>query len=199
MQLASFISKLQVESLQISQERQTVLLPLIKYSKRILKEDRAILLNFVCTHNSRRSQLSQIWAQTAADFFGIRCLCFSSGVEITAFNKRAMEALESVGFGIQSSEGTNPKVLVSNNYRQICCYSKLINDEINPKSDFAAVMTCSHADENCPVVLGMEQRIALNYEDPGAYDGTTLEQLKYLERSEQIAAEMFFVFSQLAS
>jgi arsenate reductase len=59
-----------------------------------------IRLNFICTHNSRRSQLSQVWAQTAAAYYGIDATCYSGGVEVTAFNERAVAALQRDGFKV---------------------------------------------------------------------------------------------------
>jgi protein-tyrosine phosphatase/arsenate reductase len=58
-------------------------------------------------------------------------------------------------------------------------------------------MTCSDADENCPFIPGVELRIGSTYEDPKAYDGTDLQNEKYIERSLQIARECLYVFSKL--
>lgn len=181
----------------IPEERKERLKLLFQYIKLKREKNEAILLNFVCTHNSRRSQLAQIWAQTAADYYGIDCKTFSSGVEVTSFNARAVNAIETVGFKTIKGKGENPVYTIDNGFQSMSCFSKLIDDKTNPQSNFAAIMTCSHADENCPVVLGMEKRIALNYEDPGVYDGTALEEKMYLERSEQIAREMFYLFSKI--
>ena len=117
---------------------------------------------------------------------------------MTAFNNRAIKALENVGFKVQIGKGDNPKVQLDNGFRSMNCFSKLIDNQINPKSNFAAIMTCSHADENCPIGNGMEKRMALNYEDPGKFDGTDLEAKMYLERSEQIAIELFYLFKKLS-
>jgi arsenate reductase len=199
MELNTYIQELIAKSESISENRISRLGPLLEYLKAKQKDKKEIHLNFVCTHNSRRSQLSQIWAQTAADYYNINCKCYSSGVEVTAFNYRAINALKKVGFLIDMEEKENPICLVKNhlNDKSLNCFSKLLDDEVNPKKDFAAVMTCSHADENCPVVFGMEVRIPLNYEDPGKFDGTPTEEKMYLERSEQIATEMFYLFSKI--
>ena len=58
-------------------------------------------------------------------------------------------------------------------------------------------MTCSHADENCPLIPGAEKKISLMYEDPKLFDRTILEKEKYRERSLQIATEMKYVFSKI--
>lgn len=188
-----------VRNLTISQERLDVLEPLIQYVQDKWTEGNPITLNFICTHNSRRSQFSQIWAQTAAIFFGIPAKCFSGGVEITAFNERAVSSLQRSGFQIESAQSENPKyqVFYSESEEPIIAFSKLFDDPINRAEQFAAVMTCSHADENCPFIPGSEKRIAVRYEDPKAFDHTNEEAARYDERSLQIASEMFHVFSKI--
>lgn len=199
MELTSYIENLLLGLDSITDERKKQLEPLLKYLKLKKGNQEMIHLNFVCTHNSRRSQLSQVWGQTAADYFKINCKTYSSGVEVTAFNERAVKALAKVGFKITHSNGENPIYELDNGISDKLsrCFSKLIDHSDNPKEKFAAVMTCSHADENCPVIFGMEERIALNYEDPGKFDGTAMEEAKYEERSEQIAKEMFYLFQNL--
>jgi arsenate reductase (thioredoxin) len=183
----------------ISQERLEVLQPLIQYVQHKWTQGDPITLNFICTHNSRRSQFSQIWAQTAALFYGITAKCISGGVEITAFNERAVSSLQRSGFILRSTQSENPKyqVFYSESEEPIMAFSKLFDDPTNCFEQFAAVMTCSHADENCPVIPGSEKRIALHYEDPKAFDDTYEEAAQYDETSLQIASEMFHVFSEI--
>ena len=76
-------------------------------------------------------------------------------------------------------------------------FSKLYDDASNPDADFAAVMTCSEADKNCPYIPGAESRIQLLYDDPKEFDGTAEETEKYDERASQIAAELFYFFAQI--
>ncbi len=158
-----------------------------------------VLLNFICTHNSRRSQFSQVWAQVAANYFDVKAACFSGGVEETAFNERAVTSLQRFGFKIAQAGEENPKYSVqwNNNSQPFVMFSKMYDDVINPSSGFAAIMTCSHADENCPFVAGCEKRIPIRYEDPKNYDDTPLESAFYDYRSFEIATEMFYVFSKI--
>ncbi|WP_051260819.1 low molecular weight phosphatase family protein [Algoriphagus marincola] len=196
--LIEFIQKAQ--KLPISAERKAVLEVLISYIQSKLDQGQNVNLNFICTHNSRRSQFSQIWAQTAADLHGILANCYSGGVEVTAFNERAVSSLKRSGFRISYKEnGSNPiySVFYSDESDPITAFSKVFNDPANDALHFAAVMTCDHADENCPFIPGTEQRIPVRYEDPKAFDNTELEAEKYDERSMQIASEMLFVFSQV--
>jgi len=187
-------------NLTISEERKQVLKVLIDYIQSKVDRDEEVNLNFICTHNSRRSQFSQIWAKTAADLYGIPANCYSGGVEVTAFNGRAVSSLKRSGFQISSKEnGNNPiySVLHSTDSEPIMAFSKVYDDPINKASRFAAVMTCDHADENCPFIPGTEKRIPVRYEDPKAFDDTDLEEEKYDERSLQIASEMLHVFSHI--
>ena len=186
-------------ALYISEERKSVLHPLIEYIKSKREKGQPIRLNFICTHNSRRSQFSQIWAQTAADYFEIPAFCYSGGVEVTACNERTIRSLERSGFIISKHGHSNPIyfILQDLDTRPIIIFSKLYDDIINPHGIFATIMTCSHADENCPFIPGAEERIPIRYEDPKEFDDTVMESEKYDERSKQIASEMFFVFSRV--
>ena len=76
-------------------------------------------------------------------------------------------------------------------------FSKVFDAEFNPKSGFAAILTCSQADEGCPFIAGAEKRFPIRYDDPKLYDNTDLQSEKYSERSMEIATEMKYVFSQL--
>lgn len=184
---------------EISEERIQVLAPLIDYIKQKRAQKESINLNFICTHNSRRSQFSQVWAHTAAIYHGLSINAFSGGVEVTAFNPRAVDALRKSGFKIAHKKGDNPHYLVSlgEDEKPALAFSKLFDNPVNQAERFAAVMTCSDADENCPFVPGTEQRISVNYEDPKAFDDSPQEAEMYLERSKQIASEMLYVFSQV--
>jgi len=177
--------------------RKVVLEEVAAYVREKLASGQTPCLNFICTHNSRRSQFSQIWAQTAAAYFGIEVDCFSGGVELTAFNERAVASLIRSGFTIEQEGVNNPKYRVSfaANSPSIVAYSKLIDETPSP---FAAVMTCADADENCPFIPAAEKRIPLRYEDPKAFDDTPQEAEKYDERSLQIASEMCFIFQNVA-
>lgn len=188
-----------IRQLPIAEDRKPVLQQLIDYIQQKVDQGLPVNLNFICTHNSRRSQFSQIWAQTAADLLGIKVQSYSGGVEVTAFNERAVASITRFGFEIAKEGNENPqyRIFHSAENKAIISFSKLFNDAKNPTSNFAAVMTCSDADENCPFIPGAEARIPLRYEDPKAFDNTAQEAEKYDERSRQIAAELFYVFSQI--
>jgi arsenate reductase (thioredoxin) len=185
----------------ISDERKEILQPLISYIQSKKDQNETIRLNFICTHNSRRSHLSQIWAATMAYHFGVKdVFCYSGGTEATAMFPKVAETLAKQGFEvIKLSENINPVYAIkyADDEQAIICFSKVYNDNFNPKSHFGAVVTCNSADENCPVVFGAEQRFPIKYNDPKAFDGTDLMDAKYAERSLEIAEEMFYVFGSL--
>ncbi|KQO21304.1 protein tyrosine phosphatase [Flavobacterium sp. Leaf82] len=185
----------------ISNDRKKTLQPLIDFIQLKFNQEQEIRLNLICTHNSRRSHLAQVWAQTAAYYYKIKNVsCYSGGTEATALFPKVAEVLLESGFEIQKlSEGDNPiyAIKFSENETPIIVFSKTYDADFNPKSEFAAIMTCSQADGGCPFIAGAEKRIAITYDDPKAFDGTSEQTEKYQERSLQIAAEMFYVFSQI--
>lgn len=187
----------------ISEERKSILQPLIEFIQQKVTENQEIRLNFICTHNSRRSHLSQIWAQSMANYFNIKnVFSYSGGTEATALFPMVAETLQNSGFQIKAiSEGNNPiySVKYAENEHPIICFSKKLDDDFNPKSEFAAILTCNSANEACPTVFGAEIRIPITFEDPKAFDNTPQQAEKYQERSLQIATEMFYVFSKINS
>ena len=189
------------KNISVSDERKAVLKPLADYIQNKVDSNQEIRLNFICTHNSRRSHLSQIWAQTMAFHFNIKnVFCYSGGTEATAMFPKVAETLTNQGFEIQKiSDTENPVYAVKfdENQHPIICFSKTYFDEFNPKTNFSAIMTCNNADEGCPMVFGADSRFPIKYDDPKAFDGTELMNEKYAERSLQIASEMYYVFSQI--
>jgi arsenate reductase (thioredoxin) len=187
----------------ISEERKKVLAPLVQFIQSKTNSGLAIRLNFICTHNSRRSHLSQVWAQTAAAYYNIKnVFCYSGGTEATALFPKVAETLTNSGFEIKViSEGVNPiyAIKYNTNDHPIIGFSKNYEDNFNPQSEFAAILTCSQADGGCPFIAGAEKRIPITFEDPKAFDNTPLQTEKYQERSLQIATELLYVFSQIKS
>lgn len=185
----------------ISEGRKELLHQLIDFVQKKVNKKEAVNLNFICTHNSRRSHLSQIWAQVAAANYTIpNVFCYSGGTEATAMFPMVGETLKNQGLVIKTiAETNNPiyAVQYSDNTHPIICFSKTFDYSFNPKSGFAAIMTCSSADKGCPFIAGAEKRIPLTFEDPKAFDNTPQQSEKYLERSIQIATEMFYVFSKI--
>ena len=184
----------------IPESRRAVLDSLISYIRGKIKKNEAIALNFICTHNSRRSHLSQVWAQALAYYSGIKNItCYSGGTEATALFPVAAETLKDMGFQIIFlSEGKNPVygIKYAANALPVIGFSKTFDADFNPKSNFAAIMTCSSADKGCPIVVGADGRFPITFEDPKAFDDSPLQKEKYRERSLQIATELFYVMQE---
>ncbi|MDX2247147.1 MAG: protein-tyrosine-phosphatase [Bacteroidia bacterium] len=195
--LLKYIEEAQKDFVSIPEDRKNELQRLAGYIRSRLETNSPANLIFICTHNSRRSHLSHIWAATAASFYEVadNIFTFSGGTETTAFNPRAVAAVERAGFQVENPGGDNPHYLIrfSEKYPPIECFSKKYDDSPNPQENFAAVMTCSHADENCPFIPGAEFRQSVAYDDPKEADGTDEETALYDERCLQIATEMFYL------
>lgn len=185
---------------EIPSDRKIILEKISEYIRNNISVEKPVRLIYVCTHNSRRSHMGQVWAAVAANYFNIKGIrTFSGGTEATAFHPNAIKALNDAGFQIQSSgQTTNPVYKVSFGVGDVVeCFSKLYSHEINPKEGFAAIMTCSDAEDNCPFIPGCDLRIGTTYHDPKAFDQTILQDEKYTERSNQIAMECLYVFSKV--
>ena len=196
-ELLKYCAGLPTEFAQISEERKKELIEIGNYviEQRVARK-RCDLL-FICTSNSRRSHMAQVWAYTASLYYGVdSVLTFSGGTEATSVHPNTVSALRRAGFSVETSQaGDNPNYFVAagNTLGQWAIYSKKYNHTMNPKSNFCAVMVCSEADKSCPSVDGADLRIALSYEDPKYYDNTPSQNQKYDERCRQIAREQFFM------
>jgi arsenate reductase (thioredoxin) len=186
---------------QIPQERKFILQRIATYIQEKYDKSEPIKLVFICTHNSRRSHFGQIAAALAADFYCIdRVEVYSGGTEATAFHPNAINALLNLGFTINSEDENmkNPRWNVHfGANKSTVCFSKTYDDKFNPQENFASIMTCSDAEQNCPFVSGSEFRIATTYIDPKKTDGTPLQNVTYQERFLQITTEMLYVFSRV--
>jgi arsenate reductase len=198
-EIQGFISQLKPEA--IADERKRVLQPLVDFIQTKVDRREAVRINFICTHNSRRSHLSQIWAQVAAAYFEILDVyCYSGGTEETALFPKVAETLANQGFTVFKIAESNNSIYAIKyeaNALPIIGFSKKYDNPFNPSSAFAAVMTCSQADEGCPYIAGAEKRIPIAFEDPKLSDNTPEQNRVYAERSRQIATEMFYVFSKI--
>ncbi len=200
--LTSKVDALSKRADDIPSSRRELLSVLVLEIRQRLAATHPIQLNFICTHNSRRSQLGQVWAAVAARVHDVpRVVTYSGGTEATAFNPRAVAAIERAGFAIEKGTGPNENnplyfVRYSSAVEPARCFSKVFDDSENPKDDFVAVMTCGEADQNCPVILGAK-RIPLLYDDPKIADDTDEETTRYDERSDQIGTELLWIFREV--
>ncbi len=197
--VASFMQSLTAEFPLIPDDRKVILRNIASYVLKKHEEAGEVHLVFICTHNSRRSHFGQVWAAVAADYFDLKNIhTYSGGTEATAFHPNAIESLRRAGLEVlKTSQESNPvyEVWYNKERSPLMCFSKVYNDPSNPQHHFAAIMTCSDAEENCPFIPGVELRIGTTYEDPKIADGSPQQDQIYDERCRQIAREMSFVFS----
>lgn len=197
--LKKYVDSLVPKIDEVPAERKQSLDKLAKFVRSKVDAGKTAKLTFICTHNSRRSHMGQLWAAVAAAHYGIGNVeTYSGGTEATAFNPRAVAAMKRAGFAIESPGGDNPhyQVTFAKDAPKQECFSKKFDDAANPSEEFAAVMTCTQADKSCPVVKGAALRVAVPYEDPKVADDTPGEAAKYDERAQQIATEMLYLFSR---
>lgn len=202
-QLAMTIERLLADTNAVPQYRQTELNALAQWTAETLHRQGRVDLIFICTHNSRRSHLAQVWAQVGSSVMGLSGIqTFSGGTEATACNPRTVEAMRRAGFEVTEADTThgttNPTYHVSTGLSSMFCFSKKYGDEANPKEGFAAVMTCSSADRSCPLVYGAEARFSTPYVDPKVSDGTLEEAATYDARLDQIGTEMLYLMGRVA-
>ncbi|MEJ5104353.1 arsenate-mycothiol transferase ArsC [Chryseobacterium sp. MYb328] len=186
---------------EIGKDRKATLAPLVDFVQKRLEEQKEITINFICTHNSRRSHLSQIWAQVASVYHDVpNVTCYSGGTEETAMFPKIAETLKEQGLLIMKiSDTENPVYAIKfdEDRHPVIGFSKRYDSPFNPAYGFAAIMTCSQADGGCPFIAGAEKRIPITFDDPKISDDTPEQAEVYSKRSLQIAAEMFYVFSQI--
>jgi len=185
----------------IDPQRKAALDVLTAYIQEKKDVGQAIKLHFICTHNSRRSHLSQVWAQALAQYYKIpSLLSYSGGTQATALFPMAANTLAQQGFKVLAiSEGDNPIYVIdyATDSPPIIGFSKTFDHPFNPNENFAAILTCAAAQEDCPFITGAEERIPITYEDPKSADGTPEQVQTYADRSLQIAAELKYVFSNI--
>ncbi len=199
-ELARYLNDRVKEFVAIPSDRKADLAKVADYVRKQLAKPEPARLTFICTHNSRRSHLSQIWAQVAAEYYGLDGVeTYSGGTEATAFNPRAVAAMQRCGLKIVADDpkATNPRYSVYHSDSAVpqVCFSKAYSDPPNPSERYCAVMTCSQADDACPLVMGCDLRMPIRYEDPKVADDTEFEAQRYDERSAQICAEMLYMMS----
>ena len=202
--IKTFLDAREDEFDDIPQQRRKELSKLAAYVGEQHKSADVVQLTFICTHNSRRSHLAQIWSKVAADYCGLTNVeSFSGGTEATAMNPRVVDSLRRAGLRVEADDPSsgNPKYQVqySNQARPLVCFSKVYDQPPNPTTKYCAVMTCSSADDACPIVPGCELRLPIRYEDPKIADGTPEESSLYDERSRQICREMLYAMRQVAN
>lgn len=202
-QVSSLTSSLREQYDKIDFDRKVELIDLSEIITQEIHFNKAVHLNFICTHNSRRSQLAQIWMKTAALHFGIdNVFTYSGGTEATAFNHRMVTALQGEGFEIEKLDETkNPKYKLELSEEEMhnIFYSKVYDDPANPQSGYLAIMVCDAANEACPLVTGSKEKHSLTYTDPKSFDDSPKESEMYTQKVHEIGREMLFLMENTAA
>lgn len=185
----------------ISEERFDLLMQIADTIVDEYEERERVNVNFICTHNSRRSQFSQVWAFFAIEYFELdNIFAYSGGTEVTAFHRNTVKSLQKVGFefNVVDFSHQNPRYIISFNGTQksVLGFSKTFDNSEN-KFPYLAITTCDSADENCPFIPDAIHRFHLPYIDPKKVDGTETQNETYLATSKQIAGELFTIFEDV--
>lgn len=179
-------------------ERRAVLEEIANYLIGGQQLDNTGKIIFIETDQKSRSILIHAWATAASYYYGIENVeIHSGGISASAISQNAITALENAGFIIYKIQGgSNPEfeIKYSYNIKPLVLKSIKYNDKSNPGANFGSIIVCSNADINLPVVKGNNFRTSLYYFDPSAYDGNADASDLYLEKSKEIAAEMFYLF-----
>lgn len=191
-----------LKDLYINEDRKQQLRTIANFIISEIQLSKQVNLNYICTHNSRRSQLSNVWSSYAANYYNIDIIdSFSGGTAVTSFYRNTVKTLQQVGFIFKLSEFSHHNPVYSIEYenckKPIKAFSKLYNDDFNA-IPFIAITTCTDADENCPFISEAIQRFHLPFNDPKNFDNTLYAQEKYLETNKQIAGEIHFMFKNIA-
>lgn len=206
--LNELVDQLEQEYEKIGAQRLAMLDDLAAHVSKTLKTRREIQLAFICTHNSRRSQMAQIWAHAAAWINGIPGVAsLSGGTEVTRFHPSARMAMHTLGFSFTRVDGNGDHesgppnehwrtAVDASGFEPLFCYSKHYEQVLHSERPFTAIMTCSHADKHCPVIPGAEARFAMYFDDPGEFDGTDNERAAYLKTAVEIGREILYVFKK---
>ena len=185
----------------LSKKRESLLIEIADTIAEAYLDRQKIKINFICTHNSRRSQLAQVWAFFAINYFQLsNIFSLSGGTEVTKFHRNAVKVLQYAGFefDLDNFSHQNPKYLVSFKgcKTPLRVFSKIFEDPIN-EFPYIAITTCNNAHESCPFIPDAIHRLHLPYSDPKIFDNTHKTREKYLETSNLIAGEIYFIFEEI--
>lgn len=180
------------------EDRKELLLQIAEAIAKEYTKNEVVNLNFICTHNSRRSQISQVWAFLAANYYKLNINSFSGGTEVTSFHRNTVKTLQKAGFNFQLEDFShqNPKynISYSDSRNSLLGFSKLYDDVVN-KEPFIAITTCNNADENCPFIASASHLYHLPFVDPKSADGSSHQEAAYQAVNEKIATEVGFIFT----
>tara|TARA_B100001079_G_scaffold142196_1_gene121790 strand:+ start:344 stop:916 length:573 start_codon:yes stop_codon:yes gene_type:complete len=145
---------------------------------------------FLCTHNSRRSQLCQVWGSILSKIYNIDLKFNSAGTEKTEVHKTIFYCFSNVGIEIKDS-----KIFYGD--LSLSLHSKVLEEIQSDK--FISIMTCSDAEKSCPSDSRSIRNISMIYQDPKIFDDTEKEREEYSKTSKLIAEELNYIIKNLVN
>ncbi|TNE80711.1 MAG: protein-tyrosine-phosphatase [Bacteroidetes bacterium] len=165
-------------------------------------EKEAKAMNFICTHNARRSVISQSLAAALAHQYGFSEMQFySGGAESTFIHPNSLALLQKIGFEVKEVKAGNNPVNTAgfaSDAQPLQLFSKTF-DDASSSEPYVAILVCSKGDAACPFIPDAKARILIPFEDPGAYDGTEQAAEAYLATAKLILNELHYFFQLLPS
>ncbi len=200
MKISKFNTQIQKKIENIAPERKSILHNIARKIITTFYGDGQCNVLFVCTHNSRRSQASQLLFNHFIQSCHLEIKAFSAGTEATCFNQSMIHAASYFGFDLTTDkESLNPIYELQNQPYQdsMQYFSKVVDHKINPKKSTVAIMVCNDADKNCPIISSANYRLPLPFQDPKSSDGKQHEAATYQASFVEIGAEMLYLVNYL--
>lgn len=190
--VTSLFTKILPDVSQIKESRLKILDHIARQLVNVIQQDDEANVVFVCTHNSRRSQIAQVCLQLFLQELNIKNIgVFSCGTEKTHIPPQIFALFKRQGLEVRESKNDSIEV-----FNQIVLFSKTYEDDSLPKRSIA-IMVCDSASETCPFVPSFNQRISLEFRDPKQADGSPEEEKSYNKAWIKIATEMAYLVLKL--
>lgn len=194
----AFIKKMNELDLAVAENRKIKLDQIVNAIATDLKKKNKAIVKFICTHNSRRSQLAEFMLDVLAREKKLRIVALSAGTVATAFEPRMVKAIMAEGFELlEYGQKPNPLYIYRIEIDDLYYYSKKYDDKLLDAGESTIVTVCSEAETDCPVIPGTGQRIHLPYDDPKAHDNTAKEAEAYESKVMEIGLEMNYVVEEV--
>jgi len=169
-----------------------------------LSEETSIAVNFICTHNSRRSHLCEIMFRSACTYYQLENVAtYSGGTEGTALYPVVAESCARHGFTTKEVQAHGQRAwkifhpTLEEEKNTPLLFSKEYHHANNAQEGYHAIMVCDSANEACPVVFGAKQRHSLLFVDPKHSDGSSEQADVYDSTLRTIAGEMGYIVRKI--
>ena len=166
--LAQYIEARTTEFGLVETDRRLRLDAIASYVRSKVRQQRAASLLFLGRHNSRRSHLAQVWAQTVAAWCEVGVvISYSAGVQPTRLAPAAVDALRRAGFVVDlGQDPSTAKVSFRADAPPMICYAKDYEALQVPQRNWCAVSVDAGVAAGFPALDEAEERVVLPLEDP---------------------------------